>query len=400
MFKYRSELVLSKSWLNRALIVQSYASSCAAQTQMQAELKADSEDVSVLQSALQDLQNAQHKFYLGQGGTSFRFFCFLVSRRPGVWVVKAHARLFERPQKSIQTVLDQFAVETQFHSDFVQITSTGWQVPFNVNVQAQESSQFVSALLLNAWGLPQDLNACVQKPVVSEDYLHMTLQMLKSCGMQMQVEETATEKKIVIARNQKPNLTSLQPEVDVSSAFSLCAAAVINGSVEILNWNPDSIQPDSVFLQIFDQMQIAYVQSPRTLQVEKQMRWQAVDINLNASPDLFPVLAVLCALADGVSNLCGAEQLRYKESDRLQKTKELLDLAGFQSELQKDGMKIFGLSSKQDKNQEIVFNPDHDHRMAMAAGLLQLAGYAIRIQTPEVVRKSYPTFWQDIGIHL
>ena len=44
------------------------------------------------------------------------------------------------------------------------------------------------------------------------------------------------------------------------------------------------------------------------------------------------------------------------------------------------------------------FNPDHDHRMAMAAAVLKLAGFTIDIQDADVVKKSYPGFWKDIGI--
>lgn len=387
MFNFKGDVVLSKSWLNRALIIQHY------QPQIQFKADSDSEDVQVLKKSLAQLGNSS-EFYLGQGGTSFRFFCFLISKYPGTWVVKAHPRLLERPQQGLKNLLQQFGVRVDFKKEEAVIYSEGWRLPSVVTCQAQDSSQFISALLLNAWNLSEDLKVQIEGPIVSVDYLKMTTTMLKQFGLSLEEQGTS----LLIKKNQVPQISKIQSEVDVSSAFSLAAAAVINGEVEITNWNIKSLQPDLVFLNLFTQMQIHYSQQEGSLKIQKQTGWKSLNADLNHAPDLFPVLAVLCAFAEGKSDLHGAEQLQHKESNRLLKTKELLDLAGFQSDLKKDGLVIYGQSSTQDKKTRLQFNPDHDHRMAMAAGLLKLAGYNIDIQNPEVVNKSYPSFWKDISI--
>lgn len=387
MFKFKSELVLSKSWLNRALIVQSYANGSYG------NLNSDSDDVIYLKKALQQLNSPQKEFYLGQGGTSFRFFCFLISRQSGEWIVKAHPRLLERPQQGLKDILQQLGVEIRFEKDKAIIRSEGWKIPSLIECRAEDSSQFISGLLLNSWLLSEDLNIQIHGSIVSFDYFKMTLLMLRKFGMKIE-----NAKILQVLKNQIPRIEKIQPEVDVSSAFSLAAAGAIDGDVEITNWNSKSIQPDMVFLNIFDQMNILYSQTENTLEIKKQKAWGGVKVDLNQSPDLFPVLSVLCALAEGSSELFGAEQLKHKESNRLQKTKELLDLVGFKSELRLDGLKIEGLSSTQDKNKKVIFNPDHDHRMAMAAGLLKLAGFHIQIEDSTVVNKSYPSFWKDIGV--
>lgn len=387
MFKFKSDLVLSKSWLNRALIIQSYAATSFE------DLNSDSDDVVCLKQALQQMKAGQKEFYLGQGGTSFRFFCFLISRQPGNWVVKAHPRLLERPQQGLRSILQQLGVQIEFEKEKVVIRSEGWKIPTLIECRAEDSSQFISGLLLNAWNLPKDLNIKIHGPIVSAEYFKMTTALLKQFGLQ--IDEAST---LRILKNQIPQIAKAQPEVDVSSAFSLAAAGIIDGEVEITNWNPTSLQPDIIFLKIFDQMGISYSQTENKLKIAKHAKWNGAKVNLNHSPDLFPVLSVLCALADGPSNLFGAEQLKYKESDRLKKTKQLLDLLDFQSELRSDGLKIEGLSSKQDKNKNVIFDPDHDHRMAMAAGLFKLAGFAIQIKDPAVVNKSYHSFWKDTGI--
>ena len=113
---------------------------------------------------------------------------------------------------------------------------------------------------------------------------------------------------------------------------------------------------------------------------------------------LSPRLAVLCAFASGISELTGTGQLKFKESDRFGKTRELLDLIGVKTEILADGIRIFGGSSKVSCDENIVFDPDQDHRMAMAAALIKLKGYKLSILQPEVVNKSYPSFWQDVGV--
>lgn len=386
MFRFADDLILSKSWLNRALVIQYY------QPSIQFSSNSESEDVLVLKQSLATVGKSS-EFYLGQGGTSFRFFCFLISRKPGIWTVRAHPRLLERPQNGLKELLQQLGVRIEFKKDSVVIQSEGWKIPNEISCNADDSSQFLSGLLLNSWMLDQDLTIRIRGPIVSEDYLKLTLSMLKQFGMS--IEQGVCLK---VFKEQSPRPEKAQAEVDVSSAFSLAAAAVISGDAEIKNWNSNSLQPDLVFLKFFERMGIKYSQGQTSFKVVKQNRWNALEANLNHSPDLFPVLSVLCAFAEGKSDLYGAEQLQHKESNRLQKTKELLDLIGIKSILKNDGIVIEGSSSAQDKLKPLKFNPDHDHRMAMAAGLLKLAGYNIHIENPEVVNKSYPSFWKDIGL--
>ena len=125
-----------------------------------------------------------------------------------------------------------------------------------------------------------------------------------------------------ILKNQKSLLTKLNSELDLSSAFALAAAAVIGGNAEITNWNANSKQPDLIFQEIFRMMNISYHVSGELFSVSRHEQWKSLNVDLGNSPDLFPVLAVLCAFASGVSELSGAGQLKYKESDRLRKTRD------------------------------------------------------------------------------
>lgn len=391
MFQFKGTLAASKSWVNRALILQHFNSG------LHWTGISSAEDVQVLKKALHQFP-MQKTYHLGQGGTSFRFFCFLASRYPGEWFIQGDARLLERPQLEIKFLLEQLGVQVDFKSDGVRILSRGWQPVAELNCEGQKSSQFISGLLLSACQLDFDFKLVVQKPIVSKDYLLMTLHLLQQTGITVGVEETSGSLVIRIPKNQKPQSTSLHAELDISSAFSLIAAGLIDGEVTIENWIADSVQPDKLFLDIFRQMRIDYEITDKTFFIQKQSNWLGCDVNLDSAPDLFPVLAVLCALSEGPSFLRGASQLKFKESDRLQKTDELLSLAGFETEILDDAYLIHGKTLANPVRMPFQFDPDHDHRMAMAAGLLKLADYPIQIFTPEVVKKSYPHFWSDIGL--
>ena len=108
------------------------------------------------------------------------------------------------------------------------------------------------------------------------------------------------------------------------------------------------------------------------------------------------MLAALCALAEGDSELYGAPQLVHKESDRIARTAELLRVTGRTLTPLEDGLRVGGVLQK--TRERSVFNPDRDHRLAMAAGVLKLAGIPIHIENPEVVNKSFAGFWQSAGI--
>jgi 3-phosphoshikimate 1-carboxyvinyltransferase len=394
MFAFKGEIEASKSWMNRAQVIQYF------NKVLKLNGNSSSDDVVKLNQAINFIGTTTD-FDLGQGGTTFRFFIFLISRLSGSFNLNVHDRLLQRPQEEITNVLKQIGVSAKQLDGQWKIKSEGWKKPSDsIAVSAELSSQFVSGLLLSAWGLDFDLTVEVKKPITSYSYLSMTTDMLLKSGMKLNFNENDYCFSYSIAKNQKANIEVLNSELDISSAFSLAAAGVVDGDVQITNWNSDSSQPDLVFLEFFDKMNISYSILGSTLSIAKHNNWKSGDFNLQNSPDLFPVLAVLTAFADGNSKLYGAQQLKYKESNRIQKTHDLLRAAGFRCEVLKDGLLIQGKSSLQNLNTPIVFNPDHDHRMAMAAALLKLKGYDITIQNPEVVNKSYPKFWSDIGLNL
>jgi 3-phosphoshikimate 1-carboxyvinyltransferase len=382
VFKFCGDLEISKSWMNRALILQSFDSD------LKISGSSGADDVKLLEQALCQFKNNETQFNAGHGGTTFRFLALRISRKPGEYFIGAHQSLLLRPQKALVDLLSQLGVMAALTEDGLKIKSTGWKKPTGpVSPETDQSSQFLSALALSAIDIDFNIDVNLPSKMTSQSYFGMTTQLLRQAGVEP------------FLAHQKIKAKSLVGEVDVSSAFALVSAAVINGAAEITNWNNQSVQPDIEFVNFFNKMNIQFVVEKNSFKIKQQAHFIALKADLSQCPDLFPVLAVLCALAQGRSELFNAPQLKHKESDRIEKTYELLTRCRFKVEKKSDGMIIYGDPGNFDQNKDLIlFDPAHDHRMAMAAGLLILRGFPIQLTNFGVVNKSYPQFFKHVGI--
>jgi len=173
----------------------------------------------------------------------------------------------------------------------------------------------------------------------------------------------------------------------------LAAVAAVSGELFLEDFPVESIQPDAVFVNMLKNMNVPVEMKDGVLHVSKAERLKGGNWNLIDCPDLFPVLAVLCGLAEGKSQLYGAPHLIYKESNRIDKTAELLDYIGARYEKKDDGMIIEG-TTEDNRKKSFKFKTDEDHRLAFAAEVIRKAGYdKIKIKGEEVVNKSFPDFW-------
>nr|HRO67887.1 shikimate kinase [Pseudobdellovibrionaceae bacterium] len=392
-FHFRGQIPASKSLLNRALILKSHAS-----RRLTIHGESDADDVAYLRKALGKIEDGRD-FYLGDGGTTLRFFALRVSREKGSFGLKMTERLFNRPQGALKDILTPLGVEIEpgeGASSFV-LRSAGWVRPKTpLRVPTRDSSQFASALVLNAWNLDFPLEIEFSGAITSESYFRMTLDLCRQAGMDIQ----ETEKGLLIPAGQTMKTRELFIEPDLSSMFSVAALAALSGDARIENFPDKALQPDGRFPEILSKMGVFVERDKNSLVVQKAETLKPVDVDLALCPDLVPVLAVLCAFAEGKSVLRGAPQLRHKESDRIRSTAKLLGMMGVSVQEREDGLEIAGNPALSMK--EFTFDPDHDHRLAMAAGLLISKGWPIRVSDPDVVTKSFPEYWSLLktGPHL
>lgn len=389
-FRFDGIVPASKSHFNRALICASYS----ADVQLQGESSCD--DVIKMKKALEDLGTAK-EYDCGSAGTVLRFLAFRLSRIPGRHILKGTERLFSRPQNELKETLQQLGIQVELQKDRMILEGSGWSLKKNIlHVSREKSSQFASGVLLNSWNLDFPLEIQWEKNVVSEGYWQMTVQLVKDFGMQI----AETENGIKIQPRSKVQIQNYQVESDLSSTFALAAYAALNGEATFRHFPFQSLQPDKVFISIFREMGVGLEQDVSSLRVFQNPNsgLKGIHWNINNCPDLFPVLATLCAFAKGPSRLDGAPHLVFKESNRIEKTAELIRFMGVQAKVLPDGMEIHPPEQLVTPSVPLSFDTDHDHRLAFAAALLASQNYPIKILHPEVVNKSFPEFW-DLLVH-
>lgn len=394
-FSYVGSILSSKSLFNRALAIKSFY------PELQIYGESQSDDVLKMQRALEAFKRNQI-IDCGHAGTVLRFMALRASRAPGYHTLTGSERLLSRPKEELFKTLRQLGCEVNEEEHLILVKSFGWKLLGDgLWVSGNQSSQFISAVLLSAWDLDYDLHINIgnKSMRVSEAYLKMTMHLLSSLGMEIR----ASDEEIMIPKGQKLKSTRCDIEPDMSSAFAVAALAIVAGEARLLNIPPRSCQPDAVFIEILSSMGVKVSQGGTGLRISRCEKLKPVRLNLSDSPDLFPILAVLCALADGESLINGVEHLLYKESDRISKSKELLELMGARlvvnesdSFNQDSSVKIIPCVSSEPLSQGIVkctYDPDQDHRMLMAAVIAKAAILSeMKILNPQVVKKSFPEF--------
>ena len=383
-FHFRGSIPASKSILNRLLVIQSYA------PEVVVTGDSDADDVAKMRNALKQVLRGEPAD-CGAAGTTLRFLALRASRLPGTHHLSGTLRLFERPQTEISRLIAQLGCEAEIRLQRLTVRGQGWTKPEgDVVIDRSVSSQFASALFLNAWELPFDLSVRFTGDRVSESYFDMTLELLRRAGMTIEVSGES----YVVKAGSRVMARSLQAEPDASSAFAVAAVGVARGGlVEIENWPVASLQPDAIFTKLLRRMGCQVSLTGDVLRIEGAGELSPLDFNLKDAPDLFPVLAVLCALARGRSRLYGAPHLAHKESDRIGKIAELIKSLGRKVKVLPDGLEIEGGVGFPP---HFRFSTDHDHRLAMAAAVARAAGADLEIQEPRVVDKSFPGFWRAI----
>lgn len=385
-FTFIGKLAASKSILNRLLLVKGYC------PELPVNGASDCDDVRFMKEGMAQINSGQD-IQVGRAATVLRFLAVRASRLPGRHRFIGHRRLFERPHEELIKIFNQLGVMCTFTPESLTVESSGWKLHGDtLLVPSQRSSQFASAVLLNAWDLPFDLYVSLGPRKVSEGYWRMSVQIAQQLGMKIDFWESDFR----IVKKQIPRVSEISTEIDMGSAFVLAAIAALTGQATFLDFPEHSLQPDAHFVTILEAMGVPITLAKGHLKVEKAKRLNGVSVNLKSSPDLFPVLAALCALSDGESDLFGAPHLVHKESDRLRRLAEWIQQLGRAVEVKADGLIIRG-EKPVPTGKVFSFDCDHDHRLAFAAAVFKAVGFNIEILNREVVSKSFPGFWNVLG---
>jgi len=237
-----------------------------------------------------------------------------------------------------------------------------------------------------------DVTIRLTTPLESKPYIMMTLDCLEKFGIQVKSSPDLMEFK-VSRQTYKP--TKYQVEGDWSSASYLLALGAISGEVAVENLNSQSLQGDKVILNFLKDMG-AWVDINGDLITVRKSNLKAIQADLSDCIDLLPTMAILAAVADGVSQFDGISRARLKESNRVSALREGLERMSIEVIEESNRLTVTGSQPK-----GAVIDSKGDHRIAMAFGILGSVTGEIVIEQAECVTKTFPDFWgilQSIGV--
>ena len=376
----------SKSESNRLLILQ------ALFPNLKISNLSNSDDTHYLQKALKsegELIDIHH------AGTAMRFLTAYFATLEGREVVLTGSkRMKERPVKLLVDALKTMGADISYEKNegYPPIRIKGKKITAKtVSLEANISSQYISALMLVAPSLPNGLEINLQGEITSTPYIKMTLELLQRAGVRGVFEGNTI--KIEPAKQLKDQ--SLAVESDWSSASYYYSLAAISESAELKlsTYRETSLQGDSCLSNIYKQFGVSTKFEDNHIILSKKPGTKPKHIkeNLQNSPDIAQTIAVTCLALEVPCYLTGLHTLKIKETDRLEALKAEIEKFGSQVEITQDSLELF---PKKDFEENVSVATYNDHRMAMAFAPLGLK-VPFKIEDAEVVSKSYPGFWED-----
>lgn len=354
-------LAPSKSHAHRVLI----AEFLAGRTSSLGDAPVDCDDILATKrclrvlSSMQDARSTEHATLdVGESGTTRRLLGPVVAAL-GVtpnWVMRG--RLASRPQ-----------------IDYADLKPGVQELPGDV------SSQFISGLLFALPILKGDSEIRLTTPLASRGYVEMTLEVLKTYGIV--VEEISSG--FLVPGNQKYVAPAEGPKIegDWSGAAFILAMDALGNAVELsaadrASLSPDSRQPDKAIV-------------PYLAELKKEGE---VTLDVDACPDIFPILTIVAAFRDSPTIFTGTKRLKIKESDRTSAMADVLANLGARCEVHDDNVVVSGT----DIPRGGAFQTQGDHRIAMAIAVAATqSDVPIELDNTACAAKSFPTFFEDFN---
>lgn len=379
----------SKSESNRLLLLQALYSN------IQIENLSNSDDTRVMSQALSSTSNIVDVHH---AGTAMRFLTAYFAFQKGREVVLTGSdRMKERPIKILVDALRELGADISYleTEGFPPLKINGKNPTKNkVTLQANVSSQYISALLLIAPKLENGLELTLEGNITSVPYIKMTLRLLEELG----IETSFKDQTIKVKQQSVINNQIATVESDWSSAsyfYSIIALSKVGTKITLSSYKAHSLQGDAVLADIYLQFGVKTTFKTNRLvlqKVEMLNKLSLIELDLSNSPDIAQTITVTCFALGLECLLTGLHTLKIKETDRLLALKTEIEKLGGMVTITTNSLH---LKASNNLKSQVAIATYNDHRMAMAFAPLALKTSLI-INDAEVVSKSYPGFWNDL----
>ncbi|UMB60093.1 3-phosphoshikimate 1-carboxyvinyltransferase [Lutibacter sp. A80] len=378
----------SKSETNRLLVLQQFYPN------LNIENISNSDDSKLMQKALASSSN---EINIGHAGTAMRFLTsyFSVKENSEIVLTGSH-RMRNRPIKILVDALTSLGAKIEYveKEGYPPLKITGKKITKSfVEIDGNVSSQYITSLLLIAPTLKNGLQLKFKGEITSVPYIKMTLALLAELGVELSWDDDS----ITIKPKSSISPKTIVVESDWSSAsyyYSLCALNP-NSKIALSSYKKNSLQGDSVLTEIYKNFGVETIFEGNSIILSNQQQEiknkKPLNLNLIGAPDIAQTIAVTCFGLGLECFLTGLHTLKIKETDRLVALKVEIEKLGGEVVITNETLHLKPATKY---NENIAVATYNDHRMAMAFAPLALK-VPLQIEDPNVVSKSYPTFWDD-----
>ena len=325
----------------------------------------------------------------GESGSTLRFFVPIALAVAGGGVFRMHGRLGQRPMDVYRDLFVPRGVRWRMGvgcDGAAELTVKGELEAGHYVMPGNVSSQFVSGLMFALPLLEEDSTLTVQPPVESAGYIRMTVEALVNSGIKL--EETAPFSWRIAGRQQYQARNG-RLSGDYSQAAVFCCAAALGHDVTVTGLAKETTQGDRAVLKHLEALGAKVSKDASGVRVTAEKLTGAV-LDMADCPDIAPILALVCQLAEGESRLTGCGRLRLKECDRLAATVEILNLLGGHAKAVGDNMVIQGVKELKGG---VTLPNYNDHRMVMLGAVAaSIAKAPVVVTGLEALNKSWPEF--------
>ena len=333
----------------------------------------------------------------GESGSTLRFFVPIALAMAKGGVFRMHGRLGQRPMDVYRDLFVPRGVRWRMGvgcDGAAELTVKGELEAGHYVMPGNVSSQFVSGLMFALPLLEEDSTLTVQPPVESAGYIRMTLESLTQSGIVMEEIAPFSWR---IPGNQQYKAQDGHLAGDYSQAAVLACAGAMGHEVTVTHLAQETTQGDRAVLAHLAALgaKVQEDESGVTVTAEKLT---GTTLDMADCPDIAPILALTCQLAEGESRLTGCGRLRLKECDRLAATVDVLNILGGNAKAEGDTIVVQGV--KQLKGG--VTLPDYnDHRMVMLGAIAaSVAQEPVTLTGVQALNKSWPEFvnvYKELG---
>jgi 3-phosphoshikimate 1-carboxyvinyltransferase len=331
--------------------------------------------------------------YCGNSGTSMRLLSGILSAQSFDSVMTGDPSLSKRPMERVAKPLRQMGAEIQTTGErgTPPVTIKGGRQLKGVHYDMPVASAQVKSGVLLA-GLWAEGETVVTEPAPTRDH---TERMLRGFGY----EVTVAGPTVTISGGGRLRATRIDVPADISSAaFFMVGASIAPGSditLQHVGINPTRIGVINILramggdLTLLNEREVGG-EPVADIRI-RSARLKGIRIPEDQVPlaiDEFPALFIAAACAEGETVLTGAEELRVKESDRIQVMADGLVILGIDARPTPDGIVIQG---GQLGSGRVVSHGDHRIAMSFAMAALRASG-PIEIEDCANVATSFPDF--------